>query len=116
MDSDSADLSSPPDDSVSIPSDSVIEKALCDTVVACYKSKDLDSLTLKRVRNTVTEKLNLPEDFLKTDPRWKNKSKEVVNDEVVSRILLRKEKLQQSHNKIPLSLGASRFKVVTAFI
>lgn len=65
------------------PSDKIIQTTLWKTVVDFFKADDLEFLTLKRVRAEAAEKLGLPEEFFKTDAKWKNKSKEIINGEVV---------------------------------
>lgn len=65
------------------PSDHDIQKTLCNTVAKLFKAGDLDILTLKRVRSDAASKLDLTEDFFKTDAKWKDKSKEIVHGEVV---------------------------------
>ena len=65
--------------------DSQLESALRSAVRRCYKSKDLESLTVKRVRKAAEEKIGLEEDFFKNDDRWKEKSKSVIQSEVVCR-------------------------------
>ena len=64
--------------------DSRLENALRSVVRECYKNKDLESLTVRRVRKAVEEELDLSEDFFKNDERWKEKSKSVIQAEVVS--------------------------------
>src|ERR1700743_142843 len=71
------------EDAPAIPSDSRIASALRTTVADIFNSGSLEDLTLKRVRKAVEQQLNLPEDFLKTSQEWKDKSKEIVNAEVV---------------------------------
>lgn len=66
-----------------LPSDARIERQLRDVVRAAFKQQEFDDLTLKNVRAKATTTLSLPEDFLKTDKRWKEKSKEIVRSEVV---------------------------------
>ena len=63
--------------------DSQLESILRSIVRNCYKNKDLESLTVKRVRKAAEEKLALEEDFFKNDERWKEKSKSVIQSEVV---------------------------------
>lgn len=68
----------------SIPSDAKLEEALRDAVNGFYQADDFDSLTLRRVRVVAARKLDLLEDFFKSDATWKDRSKVVVNAEVVS--------------------------------
>ena len=71
-----------------MPSDTKIEAALRATVAKLFDEDDQGSLTLKNVRSEVGKQLDFPEDFFKTDARWKDKSKEIVLDEVVRLTLL----------------------------
>jgi hypothetical protein len=73
------------EDIPALPSDSRIASALRTTVADIFNSGNLEDLTLKRVRKAVEQQLKLPEDFLKTSQEWKEKSKDIVNSEVVSR-------------------------------
>ena len=63
--------------------DKQLESALRDVVRRCYKNRNLESLTVKRVRKAAEEKLGLEEDFFKNDDWWKEKSKTVIQSEVV---------------------------------
>ena len=65
-------------------SDDDIQATLQRIVTDQFKSGDLETLTLKNVRAAAEEELELPKDFLKTDGKWKGRSKEVVGTEVVS--------------------------------
>ena len=65
------------------PSAEVLEQALRDAVRSCYSSGDLDNLTVKRIRSSVEADLDLQDDFFKTDPAWKERSKNVIQSEVV---------------------------------
>ncbi len=67
----------------STPSDAKLEQSLRNAVVGFYEANDFDSLTLKRVRILAARKLGLSEDFFKSDATWKDRSKAVVNAEVV---------------------------------
>lgn len=64
------------------PSDAQIARALRDAVDHCFETDDLDSLTHKRVREAAARKLKLPEDFFKSDSKWKVKSKETIDKQV----------------------------------
>lgn len=65
------------------PSDLVLEQALRDAVHRIYQRKDLHNLTVKRIRQSVEEDLKLQEDFFKQDSVWKEKSKTIIQSEVV---------------------------------
>jgi len=64
------------------PSDATLEQALRDVVKKIFQNGNLDQLTLKRVRKAAEEDLALS-DFFKQDPKWKDKSKAVIESEVV---------------------------------
>lgn len=66
------------------PSEATISQKLRDVVLAIHKSGKEDELTLKRVRARVEKELSLADGFLKTDSKWKEQSKTVVGDAVVS--------------------------------
>ena len=70
-----------PSDAASL--DAQLERALRDAVLEVYKNGELENLTVKRIRRSVEEKLELEEDFFKYDERWKDKSKAVIQSEVV---------------------------------
>lgn len=65
------------------PSEGVLEQALRNAVKAVYRSGDLDNLTVKRIRKSVEADLGLEDDFFKNDSAWKEKSKNVIQSEVV---------------------------------
>ena len=67
----------------SVPSEKELEQALRKTVRKIYTSEDLDNLTVKRIRKSVEADLDLPDDFFKNDPTWKERSKDVIQSEVV---------------------------------
>ncbi|KAL9102525.1 MAG: hypothetical protein Q9163_002334 [Psora crenata] len=73
--------------------DTQIERALRNAVRKVYKRGDLENLTFKRIRKSVEERLDLEEDFFKSDASWKDKSKALIQSEVV-RIQL------DAHNKV----------------
>lgn len=64
------------------PSPKTLEKALRDAVAAVYKSKNMEELTIKRIRLAATKKLGLEEGFFKSS-EWKARSEQVIKDEVV---------------------------------
>ena len=65
------------------PPDATLENALRNAVQLVYKSGNLENLTVKRIRNTVEKGLALQNEFFKYDSEWKNKSKDVIQSEVV---------------------------------
>ena len=65
------------------PSAAVLEQALRNAVREVYRSGDLDNLTVKRIRKAVEADLDLPDDFFKNDPAWKEESKIMIQSEVV---------------------------------
>ena len=65
------------------PSEEELEQALRNAVREVYLSGDLDNLTVKRIRKSVEADLDLQDDFFKTDPEWKERSKNVIQSEVV---------------------------------
>ncbi|KAI5858135.1 hypothetical protein BZA05DRAFT_386092 [Tricharina praecox] len=60
--------------------DAQIAGALRKAVADAFR-KDPESVTLRTVRNEVAEELKLGEGFFKSDPYWKDKSKEIVLQE-----------------------------------
>lgn len=65
------------------PSEVVLEQALRNAVREVYRSGDLDQLTVKRIRKFVEADLDLQDDFFKNDPAWKEKSRNLIQSEVV---------------------------------
>ena len=65
------------------PPDATLEQALRHFVQLLYQSGNLEDLTIRRIRKSVEENLNLQENFFKTDAKWKEKSKMVIESEVV---------------------------------
>ena len=76
-DSDSSSLSD------AMPSNSVLEDALRNAVQKIYRSRNLEDLTVKRVRRAVEKQLVLEDDYFKNDSFWKEKSKSIILSEVV---------------------------------
>lgn len=66
-----------------IPPDAVLEQALRKAVNQVYKDGNLEDLTVKRIRKLAEGELDLPDDFYKTDTPWKERSKHVIQSEVV---------------------------------
>ena len=65
------------------PSAAVLEQALRDAVRDVYRRGDLDNLTIKRIRKSVETDLDLHNDFFKIHPAWKERSKNIIQTEVV---------------------------------
>ena len=65
------------------PPDVTIEQALRHSVQSVFRNGNIEDLTVKRIRNFTEKDLELPEDFFKTDHVWKDKSKAVIQSEVV---------------------------------
>lgn len=66
------------------PSDATLEQALRHAVQNVYKSGDLEQLTVKRLRKAAEEDLDLQAGFFKQGAAWKEKSKAIIESEVVS--------------------------------
>ena len=66
-----------------MPSSSVLEDALRDAVQKIYRSRNLEDLTVNRVRRAVEKQLVLEDDYFKNDSFWKEKSKHIILSEVV---------------------------------
>ncbi|MCJ1432604.1 hypothetical protein MMC27_001961 [Xylographa pallens] len=62
------------------PSVMILEESLRNAVRDVYKRGDLEELTVKRMRKAVEKDLNLQEDFFKK-PAWKDKSKQIIEEE-----------------------------------
>ena len=71
------------EDAAQLPSKSRIEQALRQAVAAIFKSGKHEDLTMKRVRSMAEAELDLPDDFFKSSAKWKDRSKEIVSNEVV---------------------------------
>jgi hypothetical protein len=52
--------------------------------VAQTFAKDRDTVTLRLIRTIVEQQHKLGQDYFKTDPYWKERSKEIIMEEVVS--------------------------------
>lgn len=65
------------------PSDATLEQALRHAVQDVYKRGDLEQLTVKRIRKAAEEDLDLQDDYFKQDTAWKEKSKAIIESEVV---------------------------------
>lgn len=79
----SSDSDSESQSSVDVPKPETLENALRDTVKKVFASGDLDGLTVKRVRLATEKALGLEEGFFKADKLWKQRSDEIIKDEVV---------------------------------
>ena len=75
--SDSSSLSNP------LPSNSELEDTLRHAVQQIYRSRNLEDLTVKRVRRMAEKQLNLEDDYFKNNSVWKEKSKRIIRSEVV---------------------------------
>lgn len=79
----SADSDSDSQSSTNISKPEVLEDGLRDTVKGIFESGDLDGLTVKRVRLATEKALGLQEGFFKADKLWKQRSDQIIKDEVV---------------------------------
>ncbi|EZF25446.1 hypothetical protein H112_02244 [Trichophyton rubrum D6] len=77
-----SDLESETRPSSGLPSAEAIEQGLRATVAKIYKSGNLDELTVKRVRLATEKILGLEQGVLKAHAEWKQKSDEIIKDEV----------------------------------
>ena len=59
-----------------------LDQAFRNAVASGDKPGHLEELTVKRLRRAVEEMLNLREGFFK-EPAWKDKSKQIIEDEAV---------------------------------
>lgn len=75
----SESLSPPP----SLPSDDELERVLRKVVQDLYKSGNLENLTVKRVRKAAEAQLDVKEGFFRDHGTWKERSKEIIQSEVV---------------------------------
>lgn len=66
-----------------LPSDATLEQALRKAIRNVYKGGTLEDLTVKRIRKSAEGSLDLQHDFFKNDPTWKERSKGVIQSEVV---------------------------------
>lgn len=71
------------DASPSIPSDPKLEQCLRQVISRFFKSSKQDELTVRRVRTEAEQELKLSKAFFKSDAKWKDKSQEIIGDEVV---------------------------------
>ena len=70
-----------------VPSHPALEDALRNAVRRVYESGALENLTVKRIRKAAEEILDLDEDYFKNDDVWKEKSKSIIQSEVVRTIM-----------------------------
>jgi hypothetical protein len=75
---------SPQSSPVAAPSGTALAAALRDAVERIFNAGDLSGLTVKRVRSAAEKQLKLPEGFFREHPKWKGKSKEIIEAEAVS--------------------------------
>ncbi|EOD49853.1 putative transcriptional protein [Neofusicoccum parvum UCRNP2] len=73
---------SDPEPARPLPPAAKIEQALRHVVRDVWLSGHPEDLTVKRVRKSVEQTLRLPDDFLKNDASWKDRSKHVITDQV----------------------------------
>ncbi|KAK7550131.1 putative transcriptional regulator [Phyllosticta citricarpa] len=59
-----------------------LEQGLRDAVRTIWDSGNHEGLTVKRVRKAAEEMLNLPQDFFKNEEAWKDRSKDIITDQV----------------------------------
>lgn len=76
------------EDSARLPPEPRIEEALRQAVATISKSGNHEELTVNRVRAAAEADLGLPKGFLKSNVQWKNRSKDIITDEVVRQQLL----------------------------
>lgn len=67
-----------------LPSTAKMEKALRDAVAGVFRARNMDELTVKRMRMAAEKTLGLEEGFFKRDAEWKGESERIIKDEVVS--------------------------------
>jgi hypothetical protein len=68
-----------------VPAETILVSALKTAVQRVFKSGKLDNLTVKRIRELVEKDLKLENGFFKNDDTWKDKSKQIIGDEAVSK-------------------------------
>ncbi|EON67915.1 hypothetical protein W97_07412 [Coniosporium apollinis CBS 100218] len=77
-----SDLSDSEDGSTRLPPEPRIEQALRQAVATISKSGNHEDLTVNRVRAAAVADLALPDGFFKSNVEWKNRSKDIITDEV----------------------------------
>ncbi|WEW59912.1 hypothetical protein PRK78_005394 [Emydomyces testavorans] len=97
-DSDSEALSS-----VDLPDVKSLEKALRDAVAQIFRSRNLEELTVKRVRLAAEKSLGLEAGFFKGDEVWKLKSDRIIKEEVEAQ-----EQLKEEEDKKPSSAATKK--------
>lgn len=60
-----------------------LANALRGAVRATFAASDWDNLTVRRIRGNVELSLGLAPNYFKSDAAWKEKSKSIIEDEVV---------------------------------
>ena len=69
--------------SESPPNDAQLEHALREAVRSVFETGKMENLTVKRLRNHVETNLGLEPEFFKSNDQWKEKSKNLIQQEVV---------------------------------
>jgi len=77
-------MSSDSEDAEQRPTDSVLEQALRDAVYSAYKAGNLEELTVNKARSVAEKQLKIQDGFFKHDSTWKEKSKQIISNTVVS--------------------------------
>lgn len=70
-------------DTPNVPSDTTLEQALRDEVTSRFKTGRREEITVKRVRLAVEEELKLEAGFFRATGNWKEKSEEIIRNQVV---------------------------------
>ncbi|MCJ1285738.1 hypothetical protein MMC26_005079 [Xylographa opegraphella] len=92
------------------PSVMLLEQSLRNAVRGVYEKGNLEELTVKRMRKAVEKDLNLQEDFFKK-PMWKDKSKQIIEEEAESQAQnIPNEDLKSSQTVSPRSESAKPAK------
>jgi hypothetical protein len=96
------------EDGTGFPSNARLEQALRDAVRAIHETKNLENLTVKRIRKAAEEKLGLEENFFKGSSTWKERSQNIITNEVVSSVLTRPYKTSSNILRIYWRLQKAR--------
>lgn len=65
------------------PTKVTLEQALRHAVQRVCRDGNLEDLTVKRIRIAAEQDLGLEDGFYKSDPKWKEESKTIIQSEVV---------------------------------
>ena len=65
------------------PSEALLERSLRKAVRTVYDDGSAEDLTVKRIRRRTEQSLALAEDFFRNDSVWKERSKTIIQEEVV---------------------------------